>query len=101
MRVAAAEVRSEADADHGLGDVVCNVAATHHAMHPGRFADDLIDAPAWNERGAGILTDPLERRRRFLGAGRADVTDLPSGRVGAAVEWRETVGEHGPSGNLT
>src|SRR3546814_4499255 len=89
MRVAAAEVRIEADADHGLGDVVCNVAARHHAMHPGRFADDLLDAHAWIERGEGILKDHLDSQRRFLGADLAVVPDRLAVEGETASGWRD------------
>src|SRR3546814_4162196 len=94
MRVAAAEVRIEADADHGLGDVVCNVAARHHAMHPGRFADDLLDAHAWIERGEGILKDHLDSQRCFLGADLAVVPDRLAVEGETASGWRQNAGDH-------
>src|SRR3546814_1286231 len=73
--------------------VVCNVAARHHAMHPGRFADDLLDAHAWIERGEGILKDHLDSQRRFLGADLAVVPDRLAVEGETASGWRQNAGD--------
>src|SRR3546814_17833643 len=69
-------------------------------MHPGRFADDLLDAHAWIERGEGILKDHLDSQRRFLGADLAVVPDRLAVEGETASGWRQNAGDHAPEGRL-
>src|SRR3546814_16303135 len=70
-------------------------------MHPGRFADDLLDAHAWIERGEGILKDHLDSQRRFLGADLAVVPDRLAVEGETASGWRQNAGDHAPEGSLS
>src|SRR3546814_16703724 len=69
-------------------------------MHPGRFADELLDSHAWIERGEGILKDHLDSQRRFLGADLAVVPDRLAVEGETASGWRQNAGDHAPEGRL-